>query len=62
MRLTRLGSSGPTQAGALPFLAQTNPAPFGQATYVPNTPMVTDVPIRGEPRHGDIFKHMGNLS
>lgn len=53
---------GPTEAGAPPFLAQTNPAPFGNPTYVPNTPVVTDVPIPGRSDGAEIFKLMGNLS
>ncbi|KAK9320925.1 histidine phosphatase superfamily [Lipomyces orientalis] len=51
----------PTSAGAVPFLAQTNPAPFGQATYVANAPLETSEPIVGA--HGrNIFHLMGNQS
>ncbi|KAK9243124.1 hypothetical protein V1506DRAFT_581221 [Lipomyces tetrasporus] len=46
---------------ATPFLAQTNPAPFGQVTYVANAPLGTSEPIVGA--HGrNIFHLMGNLS
>ncbi|KAJ6031976.1 hypothetical protein N7540_002708 [Penicillium herquei] len=54
--------AGPTQVGSAPFLAQINPAPFGNHSYVPNTPIVTDVPIIGEADGAGIFKYMGNLS
>ncbi|KAF9894766.1 hypothetical protein FE257_006656 [Aspergillus nanangensis] len=54
--------AGPTAAGELPFLAQTNPVLLGNPTYVPNTPVVTDVPVAGCRDGGEIFKHMGNLS
>ncbi|KAJ9482516.1 hypothetical protein VN97_g10913 [Penicillium thymicola] len=54
--------AGPTEAGNAPFLAQTNLASFGKGFYVPNTPVVTDVPIIGETDGAEIFKHMGNLS
>lgn len=53
---------GPTQVGSAPFLAQTNLAPFGNHSYVPNTPVVTDVPIIGKHDGAGIFKYMGNLS
>ncbi|KAL4895637.1 histidine phosphatase superfamily [Aspergillus ambiguus] len=54
--------AGPTEAGTPPFLAQENPAPFGGPKYIPNTPVVTDVPIPGCQDGAEIFKHMGNLS
>ncbi|KAL5364971.1 histidine phosphatase superfamily [Aspergillus floccosus] len=54
--------AGPTEAGTPPFLAENNPAPFGNPTYIPNTPVVTDVPITGHSDGAEIFKHMGNLS
>lgn len=55
-------NTGPTQAGSAPFLAQTNPAPVGKHSYVPNTPVVTDVPIIGKGDGAESFKNMGNLS
>lgn len=55
-------NTGPTQAGSAPFLAQTNPAPIGMHPYVPNTPLVTAVPIIGKGDGAESFKHMGNLS
>ncbi|KAJ5873420.1 Histidine phosphatase superfamily clade-2 [Penicillium subrubescens] len=54
--------AGPTQAGSAPFLAQTNAAPAGKHSYVPNTPVVTDVPILGKGDGAELFEHMGNLS
>ncbi|OKO98637.1 hypothetical protein PENSUB_9077 [Penicillium subrubescens] len=55
-------NTGPTQAGSAPFLAQTNAAPAGKHSYVPNTPVVTDVPILGKGDGAELFEHMGNLS
>ncbi|PYH98477.1 acid phosphatase, partial [Aspergillus ellipticus CBS 707.79] len=53
---------GHTATGAAPFLAQYNPAPFGDpATYTVNSPLETSQPIRGAKNH-NIFHHMGNLS
>lgn len=60
--LTDYINTGPTEAGSAPFLAQTNLAPFGEHSYVPNTPVVTDVPIIGQTDGAEIFKYMGNLS
>ncbi|KAJ5203163.1 hypothetical protein N7449_005242 [Penicillium cf. viridicatum] len=62
VRLLIYVNKGPTEAGSAPFLAQTNLAPFGKDFYVPNTPVVTDVPIIGETDGAEIFKYMGNLS
>lgn len=46
--------------GAAPFLAETNPAPFGQTTYTPNAPLETSEPVSGA--HGkNIFHLMGDL-
>ncbi|PWY88923.1 acid phosphatase [Aspergillus heteromorphus CBS 117.55] len=53
---------GYTATGAPPFLAQYNPAPFGDAaTYTVNSPLETSQPIRGA-KDRNIFHHMGNLS
>ncbi|GLA28606.1 hypothetical protein AnigIFM63326_006193 [Aspergillus niger] len=53
---------GYTATGAAPFLAQTNPAPFGNpATYTANHPLETSQPIRGA-QDRNIFHHMGILS
>lgn len=53
--------SGYTATGAAPFLAQTNPAPFGNpATYTANHPLETSQPIRGA-KDRNIFHHMGIL-
>ncbi|GCB27498.1 3-phytase A [Aspergillus awamori] len=53
---------GYTATGAAPFLAQTNPAPFGNpATYTANHPLETSQPIRGA-KDRNIFHHMGILS
>ncbi|KAI2916374.1 hypothetical protein CBS147320_9656 [Aspergillus niger] len=53
--------SGYTATGAAPFLAQTNPAPFGNpATYTANHPLETSQPIRGG-KDRNIFHHMGIL-
>ncbi|OOF91715.1 hypothetical protein ASPCADRAFT_177108 [Aspergillus carbonarius ITEM 5010] len=53
---------GYTATGAAPFLAQTNPAPFGDpATYTVNHPLETSQPIHGA-KNRNFFHHMGNLS
>ncbi|RMZ77021.1 hypothetical protein DV738_g4590, partial [Chaetothyriales sp. CBS 135597] len=54
---------GPTTTGAIaPFLAQTNPAPFGHpASWVPNSPLETGVPITGS-KNRSIFQLHGQLS
>ncbi|GAM43864.1 hypothetical protein TCE0_060r19023 [Talaromyces pinophilus] len=53
--------AGVTKAGGAPFLAQTNPI-YSQPTYVANTPLVTTLPISGEPHDGNIFDWMGTLT
>ncbi|KAB8235574.1 histidine phosphatase family protein [Aspergillus alliaceus] len=52
---------GPTATGVAPFLALTNPAPFGYRTYLPNHPIETSQPIPGA-RGRNAFHSMGNLS
>lgn len=57
--------AGPTTTGLIaPFLAQTNPAPFGHeaASFVPNAPLETNVPISGNARNQSIFQLHGQLS
>jgi Histidine phosphatase superfamily (branch 2) len=55
--------AGPTATGRAPFLAQTNPISFAPtATYVPNTPLETAVPIVGNTQNQSIFHLMGQLS
>jgi hypothetical protein len=55
--------AGPTATGRAPFLAQTNPISFGpSATYVPNTPLETALPIVGNTQNQSIFHLMGQLS
>ena len=56
--------AGPTPTGEIaPFLAQTNPAPFGHgASYVPNTPLETALPISDNPNNASIFDNMGQLT
>ncbi|KAJ5093730.1 hypothetical protein N7456_009591 [Penicillium angulare] len=55
--------AGPTKAGDAPFVAAQSAVPFlGGDFYLPNTPVVTNVPISGNANGGEIFKHMGNLS
>ena len=54
---------GPTKTGVAPFLAQTNPAPFGnEASFVPNTPLETALPIVGNTNNTSIFGLMGQLT
>ncbi|GIZ44940.1 hypothetical protein CKM354_000812400 [Cercospora kikuchii] len=53
---------GPTPTGAAAFLAQTNPAPFAGTTYIPNSPLATQVPIVGNNDNGNIFQMHGQLS
>ena len=54
---------GPTATGRAPFLAETNPAPFGASrSFVPNTPLETSLPIVGDTTNASIFQLMGNLS
>ncbi|KAH8697078.1 histidine phosphatase superfamily [Talaromyces proteolyticus] len=54
--------AGGYETGRVPFLAQTNPALSAQPTYVPNGPLVTDIPVPDKPEGASIFSHMGNLS
>lgn len=55
--------AGPTATGRAPFLAQTNPAPFGPSrSFVPNTPLETALPIAGNAANTSIFQLMGQLS
>jgi len=58
--------AGPTATGLIaPFLAQTNPAPFGQAaslSFVANAPLETNVPITGNTNRSSIFQLHGQLS
>lgn len=51
---------GTVATGAAPFLAEINPAPFGDATYVPNAPLETSEPIEGA-NGRNIFHLMGDL-
>ncbi|PPJ50285.1 hypothetical protein CBER1_04889 [Cercospora berteroae] len=53
---------GPTPTGDAAFLAQTNPAPFAGTTYIPNSPLATQVPIVGNNDNGNIFQMHGQLS
>lgn len=54
---------GPTKTAEIaPFLAQTNSAPFGTASFVPNDPLETAEPIQGNTNNGNIFHLMGQLS
>ena len=56
--------AGPTVTGLIaPFLAQTNPAPFGhEASFVPNAPLETNIPITGNTNGSGIFQLHGQLS
>jgi hypothetical protein len=51
---------GTVATGAAPFLAEINPAPFGDATYAPNAPLETSEPIDGA-KGQNIFHLMGDL-
>ena len=53
---------GPTATGRAPFLAESNPAPFGAATFVANDPLETAIPIVGNTQNANIFQLMGQLS
>ncbi|KAK5116850.1 hypothetical protein LTR85_009110 [Meristemomyces frigidus] len=53
---------GPTPTGSAAFLAETNPAPFASTTFIPNSPLETQVPIVGNTDNGNIFQMMGQLS
>lgn len=52
---------GPTVTGNPPFLAQTNPAPWGMS-YVPPYPLETALPISGNSNNKSIFQLMGQVS
>ncbi|KAL9115209.1 MAG: hypothetical protein Q9227_001003 [Pyrenula ochraceoflavens] len=53
----------PTKTGTAPFLAQTNPAPFGDpASFAPNQPLETALPIEGDSSKTSIFTLTGQLS
>lgn len=54
--------AGPTATGRAPFLAQSNPAPFGVASFVANHPLETAIPIVGNTQNASIFQQMGNVS
>ncbi|EXJ54700.1 hypothetical protein A1O7_10041 [Cladophialophora yegresii CBS 114405] len=56
--------AGPTTTGLIaPFLAQTNPAPWGaEASFVPNAPLETNLPIQGNTNNQSIFQLHGQLS
>ncbi|KAK4506262.1 hypothetical protein PRZ48_004227 [Zasmidium cellare] len=54
--------AGPTATGAPAFLAQTNPAPFLSASYIPPQPLETQIPINGAPLDGNIYQLQGQLS
>ncbi|KAL8631162.1 hypothetical protein Q9189_003102 [Teloschistes chrysophthalmus] len=55
--------AGPTQTGAAPFLAATNPAPFGTTrSFVANAPLETALPIVGNAQNASIFQLMGQVS
>ncbi|CAI7645281.1 unnamed protein product [Penicillium manginii] len=53
--------AGTTATGSAPFLAETNPAPFGQSTFIPNAPLETSEPIKGA-NGRNIFQLMGDQS
>ncbi|KAL8801589.1 MAG: hypothetical protein Q9200_006903 [Gallowayella weberi] len=54
---------GPTATGQAPFLAASNPAPFGATrTFVANAPLETALPIVGDSQNESIFHLMGHLS
>lgn len=53
---------GPTATGDAPWLAQTNAAPFTGVSYIPNTPLETQVPINGNSNNRNIFERLGILS
>ena len=55
--------AGPTATGRAPFLAASNPAPFGPTgTFVANAPLETALPIVGNTQNQSIFHLMGQLS
>ena len=54
--------AGPTTTGLIaPFLAQTNPAPWG-ASFVANAPLETNLPVSGNTNNQSIFQLHGQLS
>jgi hypothetical protein len=53
---------GPTQTGDAPHLAQTNLAPFAGVSYIPNTPLETQIPIAGNVNNTNIFQRLAILS
>jgi hypothetical protein len=53
---------GPTQTGNAPFMAQTNLAPFAGVSYIPNTPLETQIPIAGNVDNKNIFQSLAILS
>lgn len=64
MRSTRVLTSdkGPTATGDAAFLAETNPAPFPSKSYIPVSPLETQVPIEGNTNDANIFQLHGELS
>ncbi|KAF2153909.1 phosphoglycerate mutase-like protein [Myriangium duriaei CBS 260.36] len=54
--------AGPTATGPAPFLAETNPAPFPGVSYIPVSPLETQVPIVGNTNNSNIFQLFGQLS
>ncbi|ETN43295.1 uncharacterized protein HMPREF1541_02454 [Cyphellophora europaea CBS 101466] len=52
---------GPTVTGKPPFLALSNPGPWGMS-YVPPTPLETALPISGNTNNQSIFQLLGQLS
>jgi hypothetical protein len=44
------------------LLAQTNAAPFPGVSYIPNSPLETQIPIPGNHHNDNIFESLGNLS
>ncbi|KAL8732074.1 MAG: hypothetical protein Q9166_003028 [cf. Caloplaca sp. 2 TL-2023] len=55
--------AGPTATGSAPFLAASNPAPFGATrSFVANVPLETAVTIAGNTQNASIFHLMGQLS
>ncbi|OAL54073.1 3-phytase A precursor [Pyrenochaeta sp. DS3sAY3a] len=53
---------GPTQTGEAPYMAQTNLAPFAGVSYIPNTPLETQIPITGNVDNKNIFQSLANIS
>jgi len=53
---------GPTKTGSAPFLAETNPAPFSSVSYIPPSPLETQVPITGNTNDSNIYQLFGQLS